>query len=242
MKALLLFDIDGTLIDTEGAGLDSLEEGLFEAFPEIRERRPFPPLDLGGATDGSVVAFLFEHFEIEDHDRHRALFFDSYTVSLDRRLHDYRSRGKGRSLPGVEALLESLAADPDRHALGLLTGNTEAGARTKLRHFGLGQHFSFGAFGDDHHDRNELGPIALERAHRSTGHSFSADSVVIIGDTVKDIACARAFGARVVAVATGTVSKSELEKAQPDALLNDLSNISETIRAIETAFSLGENS
>ena len=70
---LLLFDIDGTLVDTEGAGLGSLEEGFFTAFPHCRGK-DFPPLDLGGATDGSVVAFLFEHFEIDDHDGHRELF------------------------------------------------------------------------------------------------------------------------------------------------------------------------
>ena len=233
MKALLLFDIDGTLVDTEGAGLLSLEEGLFGAFPEHRGSRPFPPLDLAGATDGSVVAFLFEHFEIEDHSGSREAFFESYSACLDHCMGQYRAMGKGQALLGVAELLTILSARPQDFDLGLLTGNTEQGARIKLRHFALDTHFTFGAFGDDHHDRNQLGPIALERAREQTGRSFSPDTVVIIGDTVKDIACARAFGARVLAVASGSVSRKTLEAARPDAILDDLGNLTEVLEVID---------
>ncbi|MDF1861342.1 MAG: HAD family hydrolase [Verrucomicrobiales bacterium] len=240
MKALLLFDIDGTLIDTEGAGLSSLEAGLFEAFPD-RVDRPFPPLDLGGATDGSVVAFLFGHFEIEDHASHRERFYESYSAALEQQLKDHGERGIGRVLPGVPELLDTLKEEFPDQVSALLTGNAEIGARMKLRHFGLDSHFSFGAFGDDHHDRNHLGPIAIQRAERFTGRQFHMDQVIVIGDTVKDVRCARACGAKVIAVATGTVSREELEKAEPDALLPDFSDHSLTMKVFCDAYSLARS-
>ena len=159
---LLLFDIDGTLVDTEGAGLRSLEEGFFKAFPHCRGK-DFPALDLGGATDSSVVAFLFEHFEIDDHDGHRELFFSQYIIALDGCMNNFRNRGKGRVLPGVPELLGEFERREDC-LMGLLTGNIEAGARLKLRYFGIDHHFCFGAYGNDHSLRNELGPIAIDRA------------------------------------------------------------------------------
>lgn len=234
MKRLLLFDIDGTLIDTEGAGLAALEDGLYEAFPG-REHISFPPLDLGGATDGSVIAFLFRHFTIEDHPENHRLFHGAYTGALRSRLETFRGEGRGRILPGVRRLVEHLAEERD-FALGLLTGNMEAGARIKLDHFDLGRHFAFGAFGDDHHDRNLLGPIAVERAFQCTGATFASGDTVIIGDTIKDIACARAFGARVVGVATGSSSGQTLASGDPDALLQDLSDLPAVLEAIESVF------
>ena len=240
MKALLLFDIDGTLIDTEGAGLVSLEAGLFEAFPDCVDR-PFPPLDLGGATDGSVVAFLFGHFEIEDHAPHRERFYESYSAALEQQLKNHGERGIGRVLPGVPKLLDSLKEEFPDQVSALLTGNAEIGARIKLRHFGIDSHFTVGAFGDDHHDRDQLGPIAIQRAERLTGRQFHMDQVIVIGDTLKDIRCARACGAKVIAVATGSVSCEELEKAEPDALLPDFSDHSLTMKAFCDAYSLARS-
>ncbi|MDF2377151.1 MAG: HAD family hydrolase [Verrucomicrobiales bacterium] len=235
MEKLLLFDIDGTLIDTEGAGLISLEEGLFSAFPEL-EGRPFPPLDLGGATDGSVIAFLFEAFGLEDHSGNRERFFEFYLHALKGRLQSFEKEGKGRLLAGVVPLLEGLARCSDRVTLGLLTGNTADGAKVKLSHYGVDHHFVFGAYGDDHADRNALGPIALERAERDHGLKFDPTDVVVIGDTPKDVACARAFGARVIAVATGASSHEELAAFDPDILLEDFANTDDALAAIEAAF------
>lgn len=232
---LLLFDIDGTLVDTEGAGLGSLEEGFFTAFPHCRGK-DFPPLDLGGATDGSVVAFLFEHFEIDDHDGHRELFFDHYIIALDGCMNNLRNRGKGRLLPGIPELLGELERRDDC-LMGLLTGNIEAGARLKLRHFEIDHHFCFGAYGNDHSQRNELGPIAIDRAEGMSGQRFEPQRTVIIGDTLKDIACARAFGAHVIAVATGGVSYEQLESGEPDVLLADLAKTEEVVSAIDSLFS-----
>lgn len=235
-EKLLLFDIDGTLIDTEGAGLESLSEGLFEAFPEFAGMA-FPPLDLGGATDGSVVAYLFESFGIEDHEEHRSQFFCAYSSALERKLSHFEEEGKGRLLSGVSSLLEELAEEHFSYLLALLTGNTSEGANLKLRHYGIDHHFSFGAFGDDHHDRNALGPIALRRAEELHGVRFEPENVVIIGDTPKDIRCARAFDAKVIAVATGASPEDELRDCAPDYFLSSLADTREVIAAFETVFS-----
>tara|TARA_R110002096_G_scaffold431342_2_gene646490 strand:- start:2712 stop:3434 length:723 start_codon:yes stop_codon:yes gene_type:complete len=233
-RKLLLFDIDGTLVDTEGAGLISLEKGFFEAFPNC-SARSFPPLDLRGATDGSVASFLFSHFDLDDDPVHRDRFFKNYAAALDEQLATFRSLGKGRVLPGVKRLLEELH-QREEFSLGLLTGNIEIGARLKLADYSLNEYFKFGAFGDDCSIRDELGPVAIERASGGGGAGFSPERTVIIGDTPKDIACARACGARVVAVATGGVSSDELRRECPDELLGDFSDTAATLAAIERVF------
>ncbi len=224
-RKLLLFDIDGTLVDTGGVGLASLRDGFWEAFPEHCDAS-FPSLDLGGATDHGVARRLFDHFRIEDSRERRDHFYASYTTHLERQLHLSSNAGRGRSLPGVAECLERLSGHGG-YCLGLLTGNLRKGAAIKLRHFGLDRHFTAaaGAYGDDHHDRNELGPIARRRAVEVFGENFPAEDIVVIGDTLRDIACARAFGAKVLAVATGAASRNELETGRPDGLMDDVSRI-----------------
>ncbi|MEM9017587.1 MAG: haloacid dehalogenase-like hydrolase, partial [Verrucomicrobiota bacterium] len=172
MNAILLFDIDGTLVDTEGAGLRALRRGLHDAFPATAAHS-FPSLDLGGATDGGVIAFLFSHFSIENSSENRVEFYAAYEGALSDELYRSREAGRGRVLPGVADLLRHLEQNHDDKGRGLLTGNSENGARIKLQHFGIDGPFSFGAFGDDHHDRNRLGPIALDRAAKTHGREFS---------------------------------------------------------------------
>lgn len=234
-RRLVLFDIDGTLIETGGAGLSSLRDGFYDAFPETADR-PFPDLDLGGATDGGVAMFLFEHFGLEDSDHGRSHFYGHYIVHLERRLNEFENEGRGRVLKGVEQLLDGFR-EHGSYELAVLTGNIQDGAWMKLRHYGLDSHFSYGAFGDDHHDRNELGPVALRRAEESRGVAFDPRNVVVVGDTLKDVACARAFGARAVAVATGTVSHEDLASVNPDHLLKDFSDHSASFDAIDRLFS-----
>lgn len=232
---LILFDIDGTLIDTEGAGLMALEVAFYAAFPE-HLGRVFPPLELGGATDNGLVMYLFDHFGLADLPEHRIRFFCSYIEQLSANLERFSVEGRGRVLPGVMDILDALSRG-DGHYLAILTGNTQAGAWVKLRHYGIDRHFSVGAYGDDHHDRNALGPIARERAVSVFGRDFLPADIAVIGDTPKDIACARAFGARVVAVASGAATRSELEAMAPDVLLDDLSDCSGVVKAIASLFS-----
>ena len=233
-RRLILFDIDGTLIETGGAGLASLRDGFYDAFPEIADQ-PFPELDLGGATDGGVAIFLFDHFKLEDSEERRAHFYGHYLGHLQKRLAEFESEGKGKVLDGVGNLLEELGRDCS-HELAVLTGNIQDGAWLKLRHYSLDAHFRYGAFGDDHHDRNELGAFALRRASESAGVMFEPDNVVVVGDTVKDIACARALGAKAIAVATGSATREELEAASPDRILDDFSDVSFTMKAIQDVF------
>ncbi len=231
-RKLLLFDIDGTLIDTGGAGLVSLRESFHAAFPG-HESHTFPPLDLGGATDRGVARFIFEHYGLGDAPHLHDQYFFHYTGALERNLLAFAKSGRGRVLPGVPALLQALSR---QHAnrLAVLTGNLREGAWIKLRTFGLDGHFTTGAFGDDHHDRNALGPIALDRVFDSHDERFAPENTVVIGDTPRDIACARAFGAKVVAVATGAASVSELASAGPDLLLDDFCETDAVVAAIES--------
>lgn len=211
---LYLFDIDGTLVDTGGAGMAALKEAAWEIFGHEG-----PPLDLAGSTDLGVVANIHAHFKIEATPDRINKYFSVYLKRLDWNL----SHGKfpGHVLKGVPEILAKLSARP-KVTVGLLTGNTAEGAAAKMRHFGLADHFPFGAYGSDHSDRNRLGPIALQRAAAHAGRHFTAAETLVIGDTPKDIACAHAIRARCLAVATGRFSKAELEFHGADYVVESL--------------------
>jgi len=154
-------------------------------------------------------------------------FLDSYVHFLSLEL----PRRKGKLLPGVLDLLEKLKSRPHL-VLGLLTGNVSRGARLKLEHYGVWHFFEFGAFADDHQDRNRLGSFARARAKEKHGREFSPSQIDVIGDTPRDIACGKAIGARTIAVATGTWSREELAKYQPDFLIDDLSDVEGLIHTL----------
>lgn len=217
---LVLFDIDCTLIDTGGAGLSAICAAAEKIFGDEG-----PPLDLAGSTDSGIVRGLFEHFERPYDAAIEEEFYAVYLPLMQRNLE--LDEFDGKVLPGVESLIASL--ESDEHTLGLLTGNIEQGAIVKAAHYGLAEHFQFGAYGDDHWDRNKLGPIALERAHRHTGKSFSADDVLVIGDTPKDVACAHAMGAPCLAVATGAFNADQLRECGADQVLETLEGAEETL-------------
>ena len=198
---LVLFDIDGTLVDTGGAGMLALRKAARDLFGAEG-----PELDLAGSTDSGIVRGMLEHFGEEVSDDRIEEFYGVYLGYLDAHLGG--GEFPGRVLPGVMEILEAY-----RRAgavLGLLTGNIAKGAELKVRHYGMAEYFGFGAYGDDHHDRNLLGPIALERARLATGGNFLATESLVIGDTPKDIACGRAIGATTVCVSTGAFSAKEL--------------------------------
>jgi phosphoglycolate phosphatase-like HAD superfamily hydrolase len=156
-----------------------------------------------------------------------AAFLDSYVHFLSLEL----PQRVGALLPGVLELLEKLKTRP-QVVLALLTGNVVRGARLKLQHYGVWHFFEFGAFADDHHDRNELGPFARARAQEKHGQEFSAAQIDVIGDTPRDIACGKAIDARTIAIATGTWSRAQLSTHNPDFLFDDLSNVDDVIRTL----------
>ncbi len=210
---LLLFDVDCTLVDTGGAGLTALSQACVETFGAEG-----PPFDLAGSTDGGVVRGIFAHFGKDYDAALEETFYQAYLPLMEANLRD-ESYG-GRVLPGVPELLG--ACEEAGHTLGLLTGNIERGGLIKVSHYGLAEHFQFGAYGDDHWDRNKLGPFAIERANEHTGKNFTAEDVIVIGDTHKDINCAHAIGAPCLGVATGSQSLSQLIEAGADLAVEDL--------------------
>jgi phosphoglycolate phosphatase-like HAD superfamily hydrolase len=182
-------------------------------------------IEIAGRTDTGIARQLLRrHGRPETGEGIRGLL-DSYLRHLPRLLPE----AQGRLLPGVGDLLSALEPRGDV-VLALLTGNVLRGAEHKLSHFGVWHYFEFGAFADDHHDRDKLGPFALARAAEH-GHAVSVSRTFVIGDTPHDISCARAIGAKAVAVATGGFRSGRLAPHSPDVLLEDLSDLSATLHA-----------
>jgi phosphoglycolate phosphatase-like HAD superfamily hydrolase len=210
---LILYDIDGTLVDTGGAGMAALSQAA-----ELHFGAPAPLLDLAGSTDLGILKNLLDHYERDSEALDVAVFFELYHRLLEENLQS--GRYEGSVLPGVP---ESLALCAERSiATGLLTGNTQRGAAIKMRHYALQEHFPYGAYGDDHADRNLLGPVALSRASVHHGRVFDPSTTLVIGDTPKDIACAHAMGARCLAVATGSFTFDALQQRGADWVVRSL--------------------
>lgn len=211
-----LFDIDGTLISSGGAGKAALEEALLS---EFGVGHSVEKVQLSGRTDRAIVRDLFRYHEIEETPAARERFFSAYLARLPQCL----ARLKGKVLPGIASFLDHLG-ERDEVAVGLLTGNVRAGAKLKLGHYGLWHHFAFGGFGDQHHDRDGVAREALGEIHDRFDGTISRDRMWVIGDTPLDVQCARCIGARSLAVATGWHSLEELTSCKPDLALADLSD------------------
>ena len=216
MKAVL-FDIDGTLILTGGAGQKAFAQTFAEDFgvPAISRNVSF-----AGRSDRAIAIELMQVHDIEPSEANWERFRKGYLARLPLALQS----GSGRVLPGVHPLLDQLARLPVQ--VGLLTGNVRHGAESKLSHYNLWDRFAFGGFGDEHLDRNDIAVAALAAAWeqvRSNGHAaINGETVVVIGDTESDIRCARAIGAHAVAVATGMSSIDALAAEKPDLLIESL--------------------
>ncbi|HLZ21158.1 MAG TPA: haloacid dehalogenase-like hydrolase [Ktedonobacterales bacterium] len=221
---VVLWDVDGTLVRARGGRVSvnaflralSLASGLPEGLPY--------PKDAGGKTDEQIALEVLLLASIAE-DRAMALlpaFRDAYLALLHKE-RDGLSLDL-RVLPGVPDVLARLQALDVCQSL--LTGNLEPIARLKLACAGLDQFVAFelGGYGSDHRDRDSLVPIVRQRLQRQFGPEAAAAEIVVVGDTPRDIACARAGGARVLAVATGNFSRAELAAHHPDALVDDLTD------------------
>jgi phosphoglycolate phosphatase len=212
---LFLFDIDGTLLTTDGAGRGALKSAGADLFGIQEDLRI---INVSGSTDTAIVQEILRHHSLEVSITNVNRYLGGYLVWLRQHLMTLA----GAILPGVMPLLDLLAEEG--HGVGLLTGNVRRGAEIKLTAHGIWDRFSFGAFGDDDSDRNKLGPIAKSRAEATLNTKFQEKDIFVIGDTPKDIDCARAFGAVAVAVATGRYSLDNLREYQPDHLRRDLAD------------------
>jgi phosphoglycolate phosphatase-like HAD superfamily hydrolase len=224
-RRLLLWDIDGTLISTGAAGHRAIERATAQRFGGTSD---LDGVEIAGRTDTGIAHQILAKYGEPITEENMRTFLDLYLELLAQEL----PRSRGQVLPGVLELLTRAESRPDT-VLGLLTGNLRRGARLKLEHYQLWHFFAFGAFADDHHDRNELGPFALTRAHEGTGQKFVPEEVDVIGDTGHDIACGKAFGARTIAVATGSWPREQLAEYAPDFLFNDLSNVDDVTATLD---------
>lgn len=217
---LVLFDIDGTLLDSGGAGGSALNAAFLELFAiETAAEKPFAGIRMGGKTDPEIVMEALRKHGIEA-DGKMPLFMDFYIRHLKTHINNPKKRLK----PGIKAALNALSL-MEGAALGLLTGNIEEGARIKLEPFGLNGYFPFGAFGSDSADRNSLLPIALERFNKKqTAAKLDPEDCFVVGDTPRDVECAKLHGARAIAVATGGYTVAQLLQTEADHVLEDLGN------------------
>jgi phosphoglycolate phosphatase-like HAD superfamily hydrolase len=216
MRRLILFDIDGTLVHCGAQGRSFFEAALIEVFGTAGNLRS---IDLAGKTDPGIAleALTVAGFSRDEVMAELPRLKASYVARLGQAL----DRERMCLLPGLPEVLTRLAEREDV-VLALLTGNWEPGARIKLSHFDLNGFFAFGAFGCDGAAREELPPVALDRAFRATGRRFGPAETLIVGDSLNDIACAHAHGIAVLAVATGHTPAATLEAAGANWVVPDL--------------------
>ena len=218
MIRLALFDIDGTLVRTGGAGVKAFAR-VFAT--EFNATDGFERLKFAGRTDFGIVREFFSAHRIPATEENFRRFFERYVYWLDHILASSRTE----TCPGVWEFIGQLRGLPRPPVLGLLTGNIRLGAEIKLRHFNLWKVFETGAFADDHEDRDRIAAAARERGRRILGDDLRDDQILVVGDTPFDIRCGRAIGARVLAVATGGATLHELQQHHPDWAVTDLRQI-----------------
>ena len=209
-----LFDIDGTLLLTEGAARTAFAQAVHEFFGVEDD---LGDIAFAGRVEPLILADILAKHGLRLTPADEARFWNLVFDRMRRLLTPTR----GRLMPGVLPLLDALAREPG-WLLGLLTGNMTEMARIKLGRFGLQDRFAFGAFGEQAPDRDALARAAVGRLERE--HGIPAACCIVVGDTEHDVACARAAGARVVAVATGGTAREALEARHPDLMLDDLSD------------------
>lgn len=225
-RLVWLFDIDGTLLRTDGIARVAFVHAVRDRFGVDDD---LTDIEFAGRTEPLIIADILARLgrRFEDGDERR------FWESVFGHMRTLFTPAHGRLLPGVPELLDAV----DREAgwvPALLTGNMTEMARIKLGRFGLEHRFAFGAFGEEAPDRNALARVAVSRVAERYG--LPPQRCVVVGDTERDVACARAAGAHVIAVATGTRSRAVLEACGPDLMLDDLSDVA---RVTAWARSLG---
>jgi phosphoglycolate phosphatase len=213
---LILFDLDGTLVNTGGAGLRAFDRSMEEEFGPGMTLDTITP---AGMTDTAIFREIFSHNRGRSPVKtEEERLFVRYLKYLEEEI----AVSEGfRVLPGVREILEELA-DDNRFLVGLGTGNLETGARIKLERPALNGYFSFGGFGSDSSDRPELLRQGVKKGLEAAGRTGESGVVIVIGDTPRDVSAGKAIGARTLAVASGPYSRTELQKSEPDLAVDDL--------------------
>ncbi len=219
MRKLVLFDIDGTLVLTGGAGVRAMNRALQEAFGHADGLDGIP---VAGRTDWAILSDAVRKISRSLDGALLADLEDRYVTNLAEEI-ERPGTGRKEVLPGIREILAALEQRDDV-LVGLVTGNFEAGAKVKLGYFDLWRYFTCGAYGGDAADRNALVPFALERARACGLPDIADEDILVIGDTPHDITCAHAAGAIAVGVATGSSPVEELEAAGAQHVFQDLSN------------------
>ena len=221
MIRLVLFDIDGTLIHSGGAGVKAFAKAFATEFgiADGTERLKF-----AGRTDVSLVREFFGHHQIPPTTGNFERYFQAYLHWLGQ----IAPESPGKICPGFEEFYAGLKTRPEPPLIGLLTGNIRRGAEIKLGQHGLWDKFSFGGFADDHEERDTIAAVARQRGAERLNHPpLRGEEVLVIGDTPLDIRCARAIQAKVLAVATGNFTVEELAEFKPDWVVQDFTAIAD---------------
>ena len=231
MRRLVLWDIDGTLVQAGEVGRDIFTEAFQAVLGRDPDEVTAKALVMAGRTDPEIALDFLAAHEIAEGETRLPAFSEALVTALAAKAAVIRERG--RALPGAREVLVALGREPGV-VQSLLTGNVQPNALLKLASFGLEGHLDFevGGFGSDHRHRPSLVEVARGKARRKYGPDFAGPATVLVGDTPLDVAAGRAGGARVVAVATGPFRADELRQTEADAVLADLRDTMAAVAAI----------
>lgn len=227
MTRLVLFDIDETMISSDGAGRRAIGKALARLFGgDISTSK----VSMSGKTDPQILTEILKHCRMEDQEIQSRIkeILDIYITLLQDEIDKSGSYIIHRGIPELLDLLHN----HEKVFLGLLTGNIEKGARMKLEPFNLNRYFPIGAYGSDSASRMDLPEIATGRGKQHFKVDFRPEEVTIIGDSIYDVRCAKGYGAKSLAVNTGSTEKEHLLNEKPDFFFEDLSDLEDVLKAI----------